>query len=154
MSFKGMLVAALAAAAVVSVAPTAGATETGASPIIYIVAVAPGVAMGTGALVTTIGSAATLAADDPSMGWGVTSIVIGSLSVVSGGIYTTIVAENNASPGVFGSLAVTNFALGASSLVLGIVSVTAEPSPEVMAFVPRVAIDGEGRRFAVVGGDF
>lgn len=133
---------------------TARADVSEPAPAYILIPTGPGIVTAAGSLTTTIGSLATQADGEPSAGWSIASIVTGSLSVTSGFIYTGVVADGNAEPGLFTSLAVGNFALGASSLALGIVGLTTDIPPETMGYVPRLTVDGEGRKLAVVRGAF
>jgi hypothetical protein len=154
MTWKTFGFAALALSSVVLSTRTAEADVSEPSPAFVLLPASPGIATAAGALVTTVGSAATQADGEPSTGWSIASLVTGSLSMTSGAIYTGVVADGNAEPGLFTALAASNFALGASNIVLGVVGLTTDVSPTTVGLLPRVSVDGEGRKMAVVSGAF
>lgn len=154
MRSKCLAVAILAAsAASLAGGGAAHATVVEPHPLIYVLPAAPGVAVATGALVTTIGASVSLADEAPSSGWGIASVIVGSLSLVSGGVYTGV-ASSTSEPAAWASIAASGYSLGASSLVLGIVNLTADgPVPEA-AYLPRITIDAGGMPSATVQGTF
>lgn len=155
MSVKGLTGLAVGVAMAVG-ASTAEATVVEPSPAVYLLPASPGLVVGAGALVTTVGTAMTLDDAEPRIGWAATAIVFGSLSVISGGVYTALAIEHDddGPREVFGPTAATNLAFGVSSLALGIVAATAEPAVEPLPIVPMVSIDAGGRPFASVSGSF
>ena len=154
MTSKTLVVSTLAALAMLFSPSRARADVVEPPTAFFLLPAGPGLLVSTGAIVTTVGCAVTVGDEEPDRGWAVAGIVLGSLSLVSGSIYTGIVADGSAAPGLFGTVATTNFMLGASSLTLGIVGATTDASPTTLGLIPRVAVDEKGRPFAMVSGAF
>ncbi len=118
-------------------------------------AATPGIALGVGSMITTIGAATDLDSPEPSVAWAAASIVFGSLSIVSGAIYAGVSAEHSDNARhVFIPTAVGNLAFGTSSLALGITVATLVPDALEMPIRPELSFDAEGRPFASISGTF
>ncbi len=155
MRMKMMVGAALAAAFTLG-SSVAEATVVVADEPVFLLPATPGIVVGAGAMVTTIGAAVELDSIQPSMGWAVSGIVFGSLSVISGGIYAGVAAElqSDAAQRVFLTTSVANMAFGTSSLALGIAAAAAGPEIREIPIRPMTSFDADGRPFAAISGTF
>ena len=134
----------------------ADATVVEADESVMLLPAAPGIAVGVGAMVTSIGTAIDLDSFEPSTGWAASAIVFGSLSLISGGIYAGLAAEHDqpATQHVFIPTSVANVAFGATSLGLGIASVTAGTEMAPPPVTPMISFDTDGRPFVALRGSF
>ena len=123
---------------------------------LYLLSAVPGITMGAGALVTAIGASFEIDDDDPSMAWATTAIVFGSLSTISGAVYSGVVAEegNDEINKVLIPTTVGNFALGGASLAIGIVVATLAPETQELAVLPSLGFAADGTPHATLGGSF
>lgn len=133
-------------------AATAEATVSEPGEASWLLPASPGLVVGLGSLVTTVGTAVALEGGEVHVGWASTAIVFGSLSLISGGIYTGLAYRDDHNPprGIFTATAATDFVLGVSSLALGIVNASMDPLP----IAPMMSIDAGGSPFASVIGSF
>lgn len=137
-------------------ASRADATVVVADESVMLLPATPGIAMGVGAMVTSIGTAIDLDSVEPSTGWAASAIVFGSLSLISGGIYAGLAAEHDkpAPQHVFIPTSVANVAFGVTSLALGIASATSGEEMAAPPVTPMVTFDAEGRPFVAFQGTF
>jgi hypothetical protein len=102
-------------------------------------------------VVTVIGSSVALGRKKPNIGFGVASLIVGSLDTVGGSLLLGYGATNDFSLG-FG---VTFLALGVTNLTLGIANVAMRspraPAPAKASLYPIVGFDSSGHRMGGLG---
>jgi hypothetical protein len=149
--------AALLGAAFLGVTGVAEATVVEPSPIDMLPMTLPGISLGVGGVITTIGAGLTM--HEPANGWATSSIVLGALNLASGSIYAgiTLAAQDEIASKNFLPVAIANYAVGAFALSYGLVgAATGGDQVEVaeLPVLPVVSLDADGRPYAALVGRF